>query len=281
MKNILIAGSNSYIGDSVAAYLAHDPDAYSVTILDTVGLHPTKEQFAPYDVVYCVSGIAHIKETRQNRQLYYDINRDLVVEMAKKAKQAGVRQFILMSTMSVYGMMEGQITKQTAPHPVNAYGESKVQADEAIRALEDETFKFVCLRPPMVYGKGCKGNYPRLRKLALTSPIFPDWHNQRSMCFIGNLCEFVKQCIDEEKSGLFFPQNAEYTDTSKMVQLIAECHGKQIRLTKSLNGVIRLVPVGTMKKVLGSLTFEPTDTVDKYSLEESISYTEQEMEGNL
>ncbi len=159
--------------------------------------------FKGVDAAFCVVGVAHIKETSKNRHLYFDVNRDLVISIARAAKEAGVKQFILLSSMSVYGLVVGHIRKNTKPHPVTAYGESKLQADDAIKKLEDDSFKFVCLRAPMIYGHNCKGNYQALRKFALKSPIFPDYENQRSMIYIGNLCLFVKECIDSEKQGLF------------------------------------------------------------------------------
>lgn len=209
MNRVLITGAGSYIGESVKEYLMATPDSYDVQSKDTMGWDPQPSDFEGFDVVFNVAGIAHIKETAENRQLYYDVNRDLVVKIAENAKKAGVKQFILLSTMSVYGMVTGRITKDTVPNPVNAYGKSKVEADEAIEKLSDDSFKFACLRPPMVYGKGCKGNYQALRKFALKSPVFPNYKNERSMVYIGNLCEFVKEAIDQEKSGLFFPQNSE------------------------------------------------------------------------
>ena len=274
MKRILITGANSYIGDSVKAYLEQYPDDYSVTIKDTMGWEPRKSDFSGYDVVFNVAGIAHIKETAENRHLYYDVNRDLVVSIARTAKAAGVKQFILLSTMSVYGMTNGRITKGTQPNPNTAYGKSKLEADEAIEKIADENLKFACLRPPMVYGKGCKGNYQSLRKFALKSPIFPQIDNKRSMIYIGNLCEFIKGCIDFERSGLFFPQNAEYTNTSEMLRAIAEAHEKKIRLTKAFNWVIGIFGIDIIKKVFGDLVYEPVDTVGKYGLMESIRLTE-------
>ena len=196
------------------------------------------------------------------------------MNIATSAKEAGVKQFILLSTMSVYGLTVGRISKESKVNPVNAYGKSKVEADETIAQLMDENFKFACLRPPMVYGKECKGNYQSLRKFALKSPVFPQYENQRSMIYIGNLCEFVKQCIDEEKSGLFFPQNAEYTRTFEMVKLIAKCHGKKIRIVKAFNWAIKICGIGVVKKVFGSLTYESVDTVGKFGFEESIKLTE-------
>ena len=274
MKNVLIAGANSYIGKSFKAYLSQWPDDYRVSAIGARGLIPAPEMFTGYDVVFCTVGIAHIKETNENRHIYYEVNRDLVIAIAKAAKIAGVKQFILLSSMSVYGLNVGRITKQTAPHPINAYGESKLQADQQIKKLDDESFKFCCLRPPMVYGKGCKGNYQSLRKFALKSPLFPDYKNQRSMIYIGNLCEFAKGCIDEEKRGLFFPQNDEYTNTSEMVKWIAVVNGKNIKLSKGFNRAIKVAPVNVVKKIFGDLVYEPVDIVSKYGLEESIKLTE-------
>lgn len=203
MKKILIAGTNSYIGESFKSFLMQYQNEYTVSEIAAKGLIPTASMFKGFHVIFCVVGIAHIKENAKNRHLYFEVNRDLVVSIAKAAKEAGVEQFILLSSMSVYGLKVGHIRKNTKPHPVTAYGMSKLQADEEIRKLENEDFKFVCLRAPMVYGHNCRGNYQALRKFALKSPIFPDYENKRSMIYIGNLCEFVKECIDAERQGLF------------------------------------------------------------------------------
>ncbi len=275
MKNILIAGAKSYIGLSFKEFLSQWPEKYKIDMLETRGLKPKPEMFKNFDVVFCTAGIAHIKETRDNRHLFFDVNRDLVVEIAKAAKTAGVKQFILLSSMSVYGLKVGRIDKKTVPHPVNVYGQSKLEADEEIRRLEDKDFAFTCLRPPMVYGKNCTGNYQALRKFALRSPIFPAYKNQRSMIYIGNLCEFVKGCIDENQGGLFFPQNAEYTSTCDMVKFIAEVHGKKIRLTRAFNWIIKIAPIDLLKKVFGDLFYESTDIVGKYGFIESIRLTEE------
>lgn len=275
MKRVLIAGANSYIGRSVRAYLDRYPDRFETSAIKTRGLVPTPEMFRGWDVVLCTAGVAHIKETRGNRHLYYEVNRDLVTAIAKAAREAGVRQFILLSSMSVYGMITGHITKETVPHPNSAYGDSKLQADQLIGALRGEDFRFACLRPPMVYGKGCAGNYQTLRRFALRSPVFPKLENRRSMIYIDNLSEFILECIEEERSGLFFPQNEEYMNTSDLVLGIARENGKTIRLTRLFNPLLRCLPLRVVKKVFGSLTYERTDTVGRFSTAESIRLTEQ------
>lgn len=278
MKKILITGANSYIGVSVENYLGQWPSNYQVDSLNMIEKEWKQSDFSKYDVIFHVAGIAHIKETKENEQLYYDVNEHLAVEVAEKAKKEGVRQFIILSTMSVYGVTVGYITKKTKPHPINNYGKAKYNADLKIEEMNCSSFIVTILRPPMVYGKGCKGNYQTLRKFALKVPIFPSFKNQRSMLYIGNLAAFVKRCIDEERSGLYFPQNAEYVHVSNMVEMIAEYNGKKIVITCVFNWVIRIMlalRIGVFKKVFGDLTYEKVDLVKEFSFEESMKKVEQ------
>ena len=274
-KKVLITGKDSYIGEKIKLYLERYPEFYGVDIIDTKELKPTTEMFVEYDVVINVAGIAHIKETEENQNLYYKVNRDLCVNMATKAKKAGVKQFIVLSSMSVYGVTTGHIMKYTEPHPSSAYGDSKLQADKILQSMEDDYFRVAILRPPMVYGKGCKGNYQLLRKFSLHSPVFPKYDNQRSMIFIGNLCEFVKNLIDEENTGLFFPQNKDYVCTSDIVKQIANENGHRVMNLHLFNPIIKVFKMNIIKKVFGDLTYEKVDLVGKYSFEDSIKMSER------
>lgn len=256
MKKILITGANSYIGTSFEKWLEQLSNEYKVYTVDIKDDTWKEKDLSKYDVVFHVAGIAHIKETKENASLYYKVNRDLVYEVAKKAKADGVKQFIFLSSMSVYGMETGVISKDTVPAPKSNYGKSKLQAEELIEPLQDSTFSIAVLRPPMIYGKGCKGNYVRLEKFALKSPIFPKIENKRSMMYIDNLCEFVKQIIDYEGKGLFLPQNDEYVCTSDMVREIAEANGKNIYMTKLFNPLLRVLKISTVNKVFGDLVYE-------------------------
>lgn len=244
-KSILITGANSYIGMSVESWLTRSADQYVIDTLDMRDDAWRNTDFSKYDVVYHVAGIAHAdvgNVTEEQKQLYYKVNTDLAIEVAKKAKESGVKQFIFMSSMIVYsGCAEKVITKQTIPEPLNFYGDSKWQADQKVRELSTDTFKVVVLRPPMIYGKGSKGNYPELAKLASKLPIFPIVKNKRSMLHIDNLCQFVKLMIDNEESGVFFPQNAEYTNTSDMVQMIADVKGHCIVMIPGVNWAVKLL----------------------------------------
>ena len=258
MKKVLITGANSYIGTSVDRYISeHYPDECAFETVDMLDENWREKSFADYDVVFHVAGIVHQKETKENAESYYKINRDLAFEVAKKAKDDGARQFILLSSMSVYGLKTGKITADTQPKPNTNYGKSKLEAEERISELEGDGFKVCVLRPPMLYGKGCKGNYQSLRKLALKLKLFPYVKNERSMLFIDNLSEFVRLMILNEESGTFFPQNSEYTNTSEMVKMIAASHGKKLCIVKGFGWAVRLMGLftGLVKKAFGSLTY--------------------------
>lgn len=261
MKKILITGKNSYIGGKFKQWVEQWPEEYEVDEISVYGDQWKAADFSFYDIVFHVAGIAHRKETKKNRDLYYKVNCDLAVEVTEKAKADGVKQFIFLSTMSVYGLEQGEINKNTPTNPKNAYGKSKLEAEKLIQMLETEDFKVVILRPPMVYGEGCKGNYQLLKKFALITPIFPDFKNKRSMIYIDNLSEFIKKIIDNEKKGSFFPQNDEYMNTSEIVKMIAKSHGKNIKLTKILNPFINLfliMNISVINKVFGNLIYLST-----------------------
>ena len=269
MIKILITGANSYIGTSLEKWLARYSDKYIVETIDMIGDSWKEKAFSGFDVVFHVAGIAHVSSAPKKKELYYRVNRDLTIETAKKAKKAGVKQFIFMSSIIIYGesgkIGQGKvIDRDTIPEPKDFYGDSKLQAEKGLKALETD-FKIVILRPPMIYGKGSKGNYPKLAKAARILPIFPEIENERSMLHIDNLCEFIKLMIDNEESGLFFPQNKEYVKTSEMVKLIAEMYGKKIRLVKNFNSVLKLMglKVGLINKVFGNLVYE--ESVSDYN----------------
>lgn len=257
MKKILITGANSYIGMSFEKYMSQWPELYSVDTVDMIDGSWREKDFSGYDAIYHVAGIAHIKETPENQHLYYEVNRDLAVETARKAKNEGVSQFVFLSTMSVYGIVEGEISPDTAPAPKNHYGKAKYEAEAGITELRGENFAVAVMRPPMVYGEGCKGNYQSLVKFAKLMPVFPDYRNRRSMIHVDRLSAFVKELIDGCGDGLFLPQDEDYVCTCQMVREIAEGMGKKIYLWKILNPAVYLAKRFTTagKKAFGDLIY--------------------------
>ena len=306
MKTVLITGANSYIGTSFEAYVKEhystELEVHTIDMIDgswrstpfTTIDESTGEQVL-YDIIFHVAGLAHADVghvDQATKDKYYKINTDLAVETCQKAKDEGVGQFVFMSSMIVYGNQE-HIDKTTRPHPSNFYGDSKWKADKGVRRLAstgengEREFVVTVLRPPMIYGRGSKGNYPMLSKIGRRVPAFPDYQNKRSMLYIENLCEFLCQVMMKGSGGVFFPQNAEYSSTSEIVREISKVHSHRLIITRLLNpavGLAKVIPVRKIRdlsqKAFGDSWYDKDmSTYDfdyqKVSLRDSIQRTER------
>ena len=289
MKRILITGTHGYIGGSLANYLNRWPEKYRVDFLSLREEIWKQTNFHGVDAIVHAAAIVHqpkSKDDPSQAEIYDRVNQRLTGALAEKAKAEGVSQFLFLSSESVYGLHAPvgktlTITADTPLNPTDNYGVSKLKAEEALSALRGGGFRVAILRPPMIYGKGCKGNYQTLARLAGKLPIFPKIDNQRSMLYIGSLCEFLRLLIEDGADGIFCPQNAEYVSTSRMVQEIGAAHGKRIRLVGgcawALKLLSRLTPLAG--KAFGSLCYDRSlsDYPRNYNLvsfEQSIAETE-------
>ena len=255
MRNVLVTGAGSYVGESVRRYILSSSSDFEIDAVDTMNDAWKEADFSKYDVVYHVAGIAHVNADPKMEALYYKVNRDLTVEVARAAKAAGVKQFIFMSSQIVFhesqSLKSEVLTADTKENPNGFYGDSKLQAEKGLHELECDAFKVCILRPPMIYGPNSKGNFPRLVTLAQKTPLFPAWHNKRSMLYIDNLAEFVKQAILRELSGTFYPQNRELADTVEIIRYFAKANGHKVWITRLLNpfvwmGSFILQPINKM-----------------------------------
>jgi len=258
MKRILIAGANSYLGEHIAAWLNRTPDSFQTHTLDLRSESWKRFDFSGFHAVVLVAGIAHQLETPENAALYESVNHLLAVDVAQKAKQAGVSHFVFFSSMSVYGVTVGRITADTPTAPDTQYGRSKLAAETELATMADAGFHVAILRPPMIYGAGCKGNYPRLASLVLRLPVFPRVQNERSMLYIDCLCLFMAKLLESSEGGLYFPQNERYVSTCALAQQIALAHGKRLWQPRGAGWLLKLLAArgGTIGKVFGTLTYD-------------------------
>lgn len=305
-KKVLITGADSYIGEAFIEYAKnYYANNFEIDVIDMRDDSWKEKDFSRYNIVYHVAGIAHAdvgKVSDEIKEKYYTVNTDLAVETAKKARLDGVQEFIFMSSMIVYGDSapygkEKIVNAHTVPVPANFYGDSKLQADVAVREQADNSFKVTVLRPPMIYGKGSKGNYPTLAKLAKKSPVFPDVNNARSMLYIDNLCEFLCQIMlikeIRQNATVLIPQNAEWTKTADMVKKIAWVSGKNIAGLKAMGLAVAIgskVPgkIGELvNKAFGNscyahdISIYPGISYQNISLSESIVRTEGSTKGGI
>jgi len=246
---ILVTGSTGYI----AGAFAEEADLISVRNDAWRG-----KTFAGYDAVLHTAGLAHVRENRRNQYDYFVVNRDLALDVAKKAKADGVPHFVFLSSISVYGLESGHITASTPALPKTNYGRSKLAAESLIAALADDSFRVAILRPPMVYGAGCPGNYARLRKLVALLPFFPSYKNARSVISIESLHTQINAVIYGQKSGIFHPCDPVPLSTAEMAAAIAQEQGRRLRQTRVFNIPIRILTrySRTFAKIFGSLTID-------------------------
>ena len=266
MKKILITGKGSYLGNSLKAYQEAFGDCYQVDCLSLRSGDWKEQSFRGYDAVYHTAAIVHqprSKDAPGELARYRAVNCDLAVDAAKKAKAEGVRQFVFLSTMAVYGLTAAfgktvTITAQTPTAPTDNYGLSKLEAERALLSLEGPDFRVAILRPPMIYGKDCKGNFRSLVSMARRLPFFPKVPNRRSMLYVGSLNRLVQQIIDREDRGIFCPQDPEYLNTSAMVQAIAAAQGKRLLLIPGFSWALHLLRhlTGAVDKAFGSLVYD-------------------------
>lgn len=288
MIKVLITGAGSYVGESVRKYILSTSSDFEIDAVDTMGDNWKKADYSQYDVVYHVAGIAHVNADPKMEPLYYKVNRDLTIAVAEHAKAAGVKQFIFMSSQIVFhesqSLKSEVLTKDTKENPNGFYGDSKLQAEIGLHKLEDENFKVCILRPCMIYGPNAKGNFPRLAKFATKVPFFPCWHNKRSMLYIDNLAEFVKQAMLRGLSGTFYPQNKEQADTVEIIRFFAKQAGHKVWISRIFNPFVWLgsFVLQPINKMFATYYYDPSMSKMDFdyqlvSFEESLKRVAEEM----
>lgn len=241
MKKVLIAGTNSYAGTCIETWLNKEKGCFHVDRLMTINSNWRSYSFKNYDVVCYVfeTSFANIKD---NLNQYYKENCDVAIEVAQKAKEQGVKQFIFMSSSRVFADIRNLsltvIRQETKPNPNNYVGNVFLQTEKSIDDLKSQSFKILIIRSPMIYGPNYKVNLLLLESFAKKCLFFPAWHNMQSMIYIDNLAEFVKCLIIREEKGYFYPQNKELSDCVEIVRYIAKKHNRKIWISKLFNPLV-------------------------------------------
>lgn len=257
MKKILITGQNSYIGNQFEKWVSQWPNDYQITKISVRNDDWKNLKWSDYDSIVHVAGIAHNSSDPSLEQLYFSVNRDLSFEIARKAKNEGVNQFVYLSSIIVYGTKNSKITENSIPEPDNFYGQSKLEAEELIKNLDSPGFSVAIIRPPMVYGKNAKGNFPILVNLAKKTPIFPRYSNKRSMIYIKNLTEFIRLIVSKNSRGIYYPQNNKYVSTDNLIKTIAKLNKHSIFFVPGMSQIINAVNnKGIFNKVFGDLYYD-------------------------
>ncbi|WP_088007056.1 NAD-dependent epimerase/dehydratase family protein [Indiicoccus explosivorum] len=285
--NILITGKNSYAGKEFIRRMKEKNSSWGIDAISVRNEEWKKHDFSKYDAVYHVAAIVHLKEKPSMESEYYRVNTDLAFQVAKKAKNEGVKSFIFLSSIAVYGLLgdlkeEVVISKETPENPKTFNGKSKLAAEKLLEPLRSEKFQVAILRIPLIYGYKCPGNYGSLSKLAALTPVFPKIDNKRTMIFIDHLSDIVEHLISNQCSGLYLISNQDTISTFELVREVSKNKNKMLFASQALAWVIKSTGnfSGTTRKLFGTVYYKLEDTqiegftFSNISFEESISRSE-------
>ncbi|BAK70360.1 NAD-dependent epimerase/dehydratase family protein [Aliarcobacter butzleri] len=278
---LLITGSSGFVGNY---FINKYKEKYDIRIFSFLKDDINTLDCNTIDIVFHLSALVHQMGGASANE-YEKINVIQTIELAKKAKESGVKHFVFMSTVKVYGEeTNSKYTENTVCNPEDDYGKSKLKAEQELQKLEDENFKISIIRTPIVYGYGVKANIKNLINLVNKVPVLPfgKIKNKRSMVYIGNLCHLVDEIIIQKKSGIFLACDDEPLSTSKLIELIAKnldlvkrsgcrtitlCE-KKIYLIKIpfFETLLKILKPSFHKRLYGSLEIDNTITKEKLNL---------------
>lgn len=266
---VVITGANSYIGNSIQSYIHSHDENIEVCQLDVADDKWRKFDFSGYDVVVHVAAIVHRKDVN-SWELYNKINVELTVEIAEKAKHQKVKQFVFLSSMAVYGVEKslsrgkGVISKQTKLNPSSMYGKSKYLAEQKLAQIESESFKVAIVRPPNVYGPGCRGGYISTYSAIVSKlPVIPKAFTsvKQSILYIDNLSRFIYLLIVREKRGIYTPQDTTSISAVEIMQYISEALQLNRKTNAFLGAFIYLISFCPLvRKGYGGVSYDQDES---------------------
>lgn len=267
----MITGANGFVGTALCTYLkdrgyyvvgvVRDAERLSARIADeyrSVGDINDNTDWAPLlkgvDYIVHLAARVHVMNMQSDveRALYYSVNTQATKQLAQAAIKAGVKRLLYLSSIKVNGeYTESEpFHADDIPTPSDDYAISKFEAEKKLAEVTADTeLKYVIIRPPLVYGRGVKGNIIRLYKLIATGLPLPlaAIKNKRDMVSLYNLCSLIGTCITHPRAGneVFLVSDGESLSTPALVRLLANAMGRPVKLV--------YIPVKLLK-IVGWLT---------------------------
>jgi nucleoside-diphosphate-sugar epimerase len=260
---VLVTGATGLVGEAVVFRLLLDKRYTPVAAVRATTRLSGLCRIVPFDlelptgmpelrgidvIVHCAARVHVMNEKgADGLAAFRKINVEGTVRLARRAAECGVKRFIFISSIKVNG--EGTPRNKTfkatdLPAPVDAYGISKREAEDAIRQVCEETgMELVVIRPPLVYGPGVKANFlSMVRWLDRGIPLpLGAIDNRRSLVAIGNLTDLVLTCIDHPAAAgeIFLVSDGEDLSTTQLLRRTALALGKSARLLPVPAGLLQ------------------------------------------
>jgi len=274
--NIIVTGSNGYIGSNFidACKDKHVFSKFSLQKNSLKHLHIDN-----IDTILHCAALVHQKNKVYDEQ-YYEINTKYPVELAKKAKECGVKQFVFISSIAVHSSTLEYINESSECFPDTPYGKSKLDAERELQAIEDENFIISIVRFPMVYGRNAPGNIKHLIEIIQKIPLLPfgDIDNKRSFIYIDNLLGMLQKIIMIKKGGVFLASDDKAISTTYLIKSISQGLYRKNYLIKPLffDNLLKIIKPSLYMKLYDNLVVDNAKTKEKlnytnpYTTEEGI-----------
>lgn len=259
MEIVLVTGASGFVGSALLHRLAAEGRAVRGASRHDVPTLPARVQGiaagnlgATQDWRLALDGVAVVVHTAARVHVMQDVARDPLTEyrrvnvkgtlnLARQAAAYGVKRFVFLSSVKVNGewTLNGCAFRAAdIPAPEDAYGISKLEAEQGLMDLARETgMEVVIIRPPLVYGPGVKGNFASLVRWVRKGIPLPLGvvHNKRSLVALENLVDFIALCADPERSHLaanevFLISDGEDVSTNGLLRKVANAYNVAPRL---------------------------------------------------
>ena len=262
---ILVTSADGFIENR---FLEYNQAKFSIQLINIQDIDIIESSaFKGVDcVIHLASKVQDPKCTDES--VYNKANVEVTKKMANKAKSAGVSHFVYLSTIKVYGECGNQILNEFSNcNPTDAYGKSKLLAENYLQSISNETFKIAILRATMEYGPNSKGNLYKLIKLAdKKTPLpFGGIYNKRSLVFVDNLIEYINRIMVQKSEGIFIAVDPDTISTTKMlstIQLALFNYKKLFCIPLFIRKIINIVKPDLYNRLFESLEFDNTKSLE-------------------
>ena len=260
--NIGITGAGGFVG---RRFIEYNRNRYSITRIPLRLTKPAELELPRVHAIIHLAGKAHDMKAADDRA-YWEVNYELTRSLANEAKKRGIPHFVYISSVKVYGHEADMVfSEDSACHPVDPYGKSKLEAESYLKSIQTDNFKVAIIRPPLIYGPGVKGNMLRLLKLAEKNlPLpFGGTANQRSMVFLDNLVELINRIIEIGASGTFVAGDLHTISTGELMHLIRSSMNKKdglITISPFTRILLKIFRPSLFNRLYGSFVIDNSKT---------------------
>lgn len=259
---ILMTGADGFVGQYLSAELSpvHNIRKLSFSTYET-------EELGEIDIVVHLAALVHQMKGAPEEE-YFRVNTEKTIVLAKRAKECGVKHFIFMSTVKVYGEKTSSkpFNEDSSCSPEDAYGQSKLSAEMKLRDMEDANFTVSIVRSPLIYGEHVKANMLNLMELINKVPILPfgGIFNKRSLVYVGNLTAMIQEIIIQQKSGVFLASDKQTVSTTQLIEMLVDAMDKKrrlISLPSFLRKFLLIIRPGLYERLFGNLEIDNHQTL--------------------